>query len=355
MNSVKHSRVALLQATLSGAWRKPPFPPLEISQAQLDEVTPLLNGSSAGALAWWRVSRTNLKHSASGEVLRQAYRLHSVQAVMHEEKIKKVFGLLRQASIEALLAKGWAAAALYPAAPLRPYHDIDIFVRPEDFQAAHDLLRSPLANDCWVDLHRQLWELDDRSVTGVFARARSVGLGEEQIRVFGAEDHLALLAIHLLKHGAWRPLWLCDIGAAIESLPADFDWQVCLGRDRTRANWISNAIGLAHRLLGARIDSLPIAREASQAPAWLMENVLKQWANPFPLSQVPAIHPVPMARYLRSPRGVVRALKQRWPNPIAATVSVNGEFNGLPRLPYQVGNCVLRAGQFLFRLPRTAG
>jgi hypothetical protein len=349
------SRAALVRTTLAGAWRRPPLPLLDISERQLDEVTPLLYGSSAGALGWWRVRQTKLEHSASANVLRQAYRLHNVQSIMHAEKIEKVFRLLREASIEAMLAKGWAAAALYPAPPLRPYHDIDIFVRAEDFKAARQLLSSPEANDCWVDLHNRFSELDDRSMTDLFARSRLVTLGNEEIRIPGAEDHLALLAIHLLKHGAWRPLWLCDIGAAMESLPEGFDWDLCLGRDPTRKNWIICVIGLAHRLLGARIDLLPMAPHSIKVPDWLIENVLAQWAHPFPLVQSPSIHPVPLARYLRRPKGLLKALSSRWPNPIAATVSVNGKFNGLPRFPYQIGNCALRAAQFLFRLPRAVG
>lgn len=351
MASLKTSRGELVKASLSGAWRNPPFPSLEISQTQLDEVTPLLKGSSAGALGWWRVSRTKFRQSASGGALREAYHFHSVQSVMHEDRIRKVFRLFRGASIEVVLAKGWVAAALYPAAPLRPYHDIDICVKPEDFRAALDLLNSH-ARDCWVDLHQHFWELDDRNLVEVFARSRLVSLGNDQIRVMGPEDHLALLAIHLLKHGAWRPLWLCDIGAAIESLPKHFDWNVCLGRNRTKAHWITTAIGLAHHLLGAKIDSLPVTRKTIEAPGWLLHSVLRQWEHPFPQMQSPGIHPVPMATYIRRPRGIMKAMKSRWPNPIVATISVNGKFTGLPRLPYQVGNWVQRVGRFIYH-PRT--
>jgi hypothetical protein len=62
-------------------------------------------------------------------------------------------------------------------------------------------------------------------------------------------------------------------------------------------------------------------------------------------------HPVPFANYVRNPAGILKALRQRWPNPILATVSVNGAFNELPRLPYQIGNCAVRAAQFLLQLP----
>jgi hypothetical protein len=54
-----------------------------------------------------------------------------------------------------------------------------------------------------------------------------------------------------------------------------------------------------------------------------------------------------MAAYLRRPKGVLRDLRNRWPNPILATVAVNGRFNRLPRLPYQIGNCALRLSRFI--------
>jgi len=283
-------------------------------------------------------------------VLHQAFQTNSVQATLHEEKIKKVFRLLREASIEPLLGKGWLAASLYPVPPLRPYHDIDICVRPADFKRAQEILDSPAANDCWVDLHDEFSELRGREIQELFARSRLVPLGDEEIRVMSAEDNLALLAIHLLKHGAYRSVWLCDIGAAVESLPADFDWKVCLGRNRTRASWIICAIALAYQLLGPRIEKVPIATQAKKPPAWLIESVLEQWANPLPIQNEPYTYPVPFAHYLKNPKGVLTGLRNRWPNPIKATVSINGRFNSLPRIPYQVGNCVLRAAQFVTRL-----
>jgi hypothetical protein len=154
----------------------------------------------------------------------------------------------------------------------------------------------------------------------------------------------------MLKHGAWRPVWLCDVSVAIESVRTNFCWDICLG-SRKRAGWITCAIGLAHKLLHAEISSVPVAQEAILTPAWLSESVLKQWANPFAINQPPMSHSAPMAAYIRRPWGLLKAFRERWPNPILATVSVNGEFNELPRLPYQVGNCAVRMGQFLVDLP----
>ncbi len=332
---------------LSGSWRSIQGP-LSTSSSQLDLLTPLLYGSGAGALGWWRVRETDLRTTESAEVLHQAYRLQALQARIHESKIQKIFRLLRAATVEPILIKGWAISRLYLQAGLRPFGDIDLFVRPEAVRKAQEVVQSDEAKDCWVDLHDRISELDDRDVNDLFFRSQLVSCGAEQIRVLSAEDHFALLAIHMLKHGAWRPLWLCDIALLLESIPDTFDWKLCLGAGKRRANWILTAAGLAQAVLNAEIRNDEIAGQVSRVPNWIISSVLKEWNAPFAIRQPPMSHHAPLRKYLREPSGLLGDLANRWPNPILATISVNGQFNRLPRLPYQLGNLVSRAGRFLF-------
>jgi hypothetical protein len=346
MSRTLRAQGELLGRALRGCWRAGDLPPLDLSETELDRITPLLMGSGAASLGWRVVDPSPLRESSSGELLHQAYRLQTLQAEIQEQKIEKVFRLLREASLDAVLAKGWAAAKLYSNRTLRPYGDIDICVHPRDYQAVLDLFSSPEGNDCWIDLHRNFSELGNRTVAELFSRSKMHRAGQEQVRVLGDEDHVALLCIHLLKHGAWRPLWLCDVAAAMESPAANFDWELCLGKDTIRASWIRSVFGLAHRMLGATTDNLPVSLQALPVPEWLVDTVFKQWSNPFARYQAPMNHPVPMAE-VRSPSGLIDGLRQRWPNPIIATISVHGRLNELPRLPYQVANCVARAVRFL--------
>jgi putative nucleotidyltransferase-like protein len=340
----------LVARALAGSWRNPNAAPLELSEPELDAVTPLLYDSGTAALGWQRVKDGPLKNCASAEVLHQAYKLQSLQSEIHEQKIEKVFRLFREAGIDALLAKGWASAGMYNARALRPYGDIDLCIRAGDVASATRILSDPAAHDCWVDLHEHFSEIDDRTVEDLFVRSRVVPLGGEQIRILGLEDQVALSCIHLLKHGAWRPLWLCDVGVAVESLPESFAWNICVGHDNKRQNWIGCAIALAKHLLDARTVSVP-ARLEGHLPDWMIDNVLQQWDSPFAIYQPPMSHPVPMADLFRHPSGLMHGLRQRWPNPIIATISVNGEFNNLPRLPYQLANCISRIGRLLFGSP----
>ncbi len=302
----------------------------------------MLYDSGAAGLGWWTIRNTSLANSPSGELLHQAFRLLTLQAAIHQTKIERVFRHLRVANVEATLIKGWSIARHYPQPALRPYGDIDLLVRHEDYRTAIRIIENEELRDCRVDVHPGIFELVDRSLDDVFARSELVPCGAEQARVLCDEDHLALLAVHFLKHAGWRPLWLCDIALMLESMAVDFDWDVCFGTDKRRANWILSVAGLARELLGATIDDERVAEQAN-APTWVSETVLRNWDQPFVGKHAPYHHHAPMRSYLIRPRGFIADLRRRWPDPILATVTVNGTFGRRPRLRYQLRNCFERA------------
>jgi hypothetical protein len=261
--------------------------------------------------------------------------MQALHARLHERRIVRALRLLGAAGITPLLVKGWAAARLYPHPGLRPYGDVDLLVRPQERARAAQALGSPAGQRCRIDLHDR-FRLLGRSVDELHERARVAQLGTSEVRILGAEDHLALLCLHMLRHGAFRPVWLCDIAAGLESLPADFDWGRCVPGDARRAQWVACALGLARELLGARVSD----RIAAPLPAWLPRAVLQQWGDDEHYMGTPSV-----AFALRRPDLLPRALRLRWPNAIQATVGVGGAFNALPRLPFQVGECVSRIGR----------
>jgi hypothetical protein len=336
---------------LSESWRTNPSAARN-TESDLVAITPLLLGSGAGALAWTRVRDSELRESSSAVELQQAYRLHAVHATAFENDITKVISLLRSAGVDPALAKGWAVARLYPDTGLRPYGDIDLYVRPSEYSLAARVCRSSEGQKYFVDLHDRFDRLDGLTVDELYDRSQVLKLGDVEVRVPCAEDHLRILSLHFLRHGAWRPLWLCDIAVAIESRPPDFDWDLCLGRNRKTDDWVACCIGLAHQLLGAEIEDTPVAARAKNLPGWLISNVLKQWEAPYSTNQPPMTHRAPMASYLLHPRGLFADLRRRWPNPIEATVYTGGPFNELPRWPFQVAECIARTAKFVSRLPK---
>ena len=331
---------------LRGAWRSPPAA-FDLDHGDLVEALPLLLRSGSAGLAWWRARPAGVPPSAL-KPLHDAAGIHALQGAILQAKIPAAFDRLRARGVEPLLGKGWAVAHLYPRLGLRPYGDIDLYVRPEDEPAARAALDEPGSETLPVDLHRGLAELDDRRFEEVFARSQIRRLDDTDVRVFSPEDHLRLLALHLLRHGAWRPVWLCDLALILESLPPDFDSACFMSGDVARTDAAVCALRLAHELLGASLEGVPVAVRERRLPRWLVPAILRQWGD---ARFQPHGTRTPMAVELRRPRGLLRALRARWPNGVEATIGRRGPFNDLPRLPFQIGECLARAVHFA-RPPR---
>jgi putative nucleotidyltransferase-like protein len=347
-NGATKSLGRIVATLLSGSWRAVPHDP-NISAEELRLVAPLLLQSGSAALAWWRIHDSRLSECDAAIELRSAYQLHSLQAAIHRTEIEEIISRLNSAGVDPVLVKGWAVARLYPEQGLRPYGDIDLCFGPDQHQKALAVLTSPDAGKYSVDVHSGFGKLDDLRLDELMASSEPARLGAAHFRVLGAEDQLRILCTHLLRHSAWRPLWLCDIAAAVESRSASFDWDRCLGSDRRQADWVACAIGLAHQLLAARVDDTPASQRAKQLPRWLIPAVMKNWNQPFPDQYPPLSYLPPMATYLRHPAGVLKAIRKRWPDPIEATIRLRGSFNEMPRMPYQIGNAFLRIVRFLTR------
>ena len=323
-------RGATVAAVLAGAWRHTP-PTLRLAPGTLEEVIPLLAAGGAGGLAWHRVRDIDLGDTSAASELRQHYRLQALRSVDRESALTELLRRLRSAGVEPILIKGWSSAHLYPEPGLRPSADADLCVAADRLPAAAAAL-SAAALPCAVDLHGDVPDLQDRPWHEVFRRSRLLPLGDEAVRVLGPEDQLRLLCLHLTRHGIARPLWLCDVGACLESLPADFDWHCCLTGDPYLADWTTCVLGLAERLLDARATRPP--QPFARVPAWIERAVQWCWG---------AGSGKPLQHYLRDPAEVVRRLRYHGisPNhgstPIKAALHLGlGPNRGLPLLFVQL-------------------
>jgi hypothetical protein len=304
-------------------------------------VKPLLLGSGAGALGWRRLRSSEAARSPAGFELQQAYRLHAIEALLHERQLMRVVGRLHGAGVEPLLGRGWVAARHYPEACLRPYRDFDVYVGAVQREAARRALEGEEAP---VVLNVGCADLDDRAWSRLNERAQSVPLAGGPIRVLGPEDHLRMLALQMLRRGACRPLWLCDLAAVVETTHDSFDWDHFLSGDRRRTEWSCCALALARDLIEADLAGAPPAVTGRLLPPWLIRAVLRQWS----LGSA-AQRPRPGGADERpQPRGTTPA---RWPNPIEATIGLGGPINGMPRLPFQLAECVSRTARLTLRRP----
>jgi len=308
--------------------------------------TPLLSGG-AGGLGHWRLTRSG---GAPVPPLHETYRALTLEAKVREWQLSEAVSVLRGAGIEALLGKGWAVARHYAQPGLRPYGDLDLFVPPaaraQGLRVLQDAGR-PLP----VDLHAGFAELDDRGAAALHARAITADVAGVPVRIFGTEDHLRLLALHLLRHGASRPIWLCDLGALLEAAPAPVDWDLVLSGPKHLARSVAGAIALAARLLEARVGEADAQRAAGleALPDWLEPAVLEQWGSGVAFRRA-------VADQMHEPVQLLRGLRQRWPNALEATAGLAAPFDDGPRWPYQAGYAAVRTLRFLrARLSRVRG
>jgi hypothetical protein len=346
------SRGALVAQLLAGAWRSSAQPhltaPKELVERELVEIAPLLLRSGAAGLAWRRIRDSDLRVCSVSSQLQQAYRLYSLEAALHERRLKQVIAVMRSMGAEPVLVKGWAIARCYPEPGLRPYCDLDLCVMPDHYAAARAALKSPETAGGAVDLHLGFGKFYERQTDQIFARSQLVRLDGLEVRVLGAEDNLRFLCLHALRHGAVRPLWLADIAVLLENVANDFDWDRCLSGSRRHAKWVACAIGLAHYLLGADVHGIPVEARVKHLPGWLVPPVLKGWGTP---SETPR----QVVSVLGHPMDLSRELLHHWPNPIEATMTVEGSFNELPRLPYQLSHVVSRTKAMFSQLLTAPG
>jgi hypothetical protein len=193
-----------------------------------------------------------------------------------------------------------------------------------------------------VDLHDGPARIDGSSFDALAERAQLAWLGARAVRLPGPEDHLRLLALHALRHGVFRPLWLVDLAVALEARPAGFEWTRCLGSDRRAADWVTCALALAAHLLGARVDGTAAVARAGTLPPWLVQAVLRNWARGTGTSHLPPVFQA-LAAELRHPTRAWAEARRRWDRPIEATMEVGGAFGRGPRWPYQVAAAAGRA------------
>lgn len=339
-------RGRLVADLLTGAWRSvpsplPSFPPV------LDRLAPILVRQSSGGLAWNRLRSSSLGNHPDAAVLRDAYRFATLQGRLREKQLIEVTSHLRGRGIEPLLVKGWSLGRLYPEPGLRPYGDLDLLVRPSQFQEARRAITGAGAPRAPVELHTSFPMLADRDAAGLFHRSRQVDLDGTRIRILGAEDQLRLVALHGMSHGLCRPLWLCDLAVALERLPNGFDWSLATEGDPWLSEGVRCGLGLAKDLLKVNLAgaAVPDAWRARPLPSWLVPAALRAFGA--------ESHYMDMddpAELLHSPLALVRVARLRWANSIEVTYRRRAPWGRHPRLPYRILDYLSRGGGFLRRL-----
>lgn len=268
-----------------------------------------------------------------------------LQRQVQEQRIEKVFEIFRNNGFEPILIKGWAAARNYPDPCSRLSADMDIAVSPSDYLGCQKFLnRQSLVG---VDLHCGLRHLDTVSWDNLFEHSQLVKLNKTEVRVLCPEDHLRTLCVHWLADGGVSKERLWDIVYLVKNRSKDFDWDRCLKSvGETRKDWIVCTIGLAVKYLGLDIENTPFKSMSKNLPKWLIKTVEKEWASKVGLK--------PLQNCLSNRQEFVEQIFKRIPpNPIQATVEMEGKFDEKSRIFYQVGSVFFRFKPSIRRISET--
>lgn len=299
----RRRRGAIIASVLAGSWRAEPTA-TEVSSEDLALVAPMLVATGAAGLAW-RTAKLRADLLPVAEQLRQAWLLEVGRERHRDELLAALASAAEAKGIEVLIYKGWAAARHYPGPGLRPSGDIDVIVGPGDGPAAEEIAAS--SPRLVLDIHRSP-PPGLGTARSLLARAERVRVDGATVAVPGLVDHVQMAAWHMFKHGAWRPLWLCDVAAMLEAGPNEKP-----PVDEPYASYWSVAAGLAATVLEARA-------QPSVAPPWARHTLLEEWG----WERFRAHGPL-TASFRASAVRAMRELPARLPNRLAAVVAL-----GLP-------------------------
>lgn len=330
----------LIAALLAGAWRPepPPLPPAVVGEpaaALGSAVSEVLLNTGAGPLTWWRMRNTPLRDHPVAAPFQVAYRSAALQSLLHGAALEALLAQFAERGVRPLLVKGWGAARIYPEAGLRPYDDFDFYVVPEQRPAAKTVVeafRHPAG--VAIELHEDYNFPFDIPLEALFGAGCRLSCGRAQVLVPAPEHHLRLLCLHMLYHGGWRPLWLCDLGAFVEAHP-DLNPSRVLTGIQPADSWVAGALLLARDLLDARLPAGLAQALPAAPPAWLGPALTRQWARAIGSSAQPSLVRT-LCRSWPNLGDMSEAIRLRWQNPLEASLEVGAPFDEAHRFPVQV-------------------
>lgn len=170
------------------------------------------------------------EHAYYATMTENIYRLHAIE---------ELETYLRDEKLSVLIVKGAALLdAVYPDPGMRPMEDIDLVVRPEDFEALakvlercgfsgvgkfHHMFRK---KGVIIDVHTSLLHsgrIKSRrtifpvAINRIFKDSLPWKLGFGYIRRLDDATHIIYLAHHMIKHSFSKLIWIIDVHSIFEN------------------------------------------------------------------------------------------------------------------------------------------
>jgi hypothetical protein len=274
---------------------------------------------------------TVISEQRSDEIVDEL-RWHKLSMRRFEVGIVEAFEVFRSCGIEPILIKGWAAARNYPEGTYRFFGDVDLAFRECQYDEAAKVIAEKPNLVVTIDRHCEFRHLDSVPWETAFARSELIKVNGGSIRVLCPEDHLRVLCVHWLNDGGEYKERLWDIYYAVANRPPDFDWELCLGSvSEKRQRWIVTTIAIARRYLSLDVEGLPFNVDPESIPKWMTRCLEREWSTDVRL--------IPLEACVHQPKIFISQLLKRLPpNPIEATIELEGEIDDGWRLPYQIGS-----------------
>jgi hypothetical protein len=212
------------------------------------------------------------------EGLKHLYYRETIRGFAQRELLRAALLRFAEASVPVIVLKGAALATLvYPSHARRPTRRIELLVHRRDLHRVEAVLRSlreahgaPVGGPQSYDLIDVRHHIFGQSrveempaavgipIEDFWARARTVQIASAPALVFGHEDLLLHLAMHLVADAfVGRVRTLCDIGETNRRYGDAIDWSQLIERARAYdlAKPLYYSLRLARELVGAGVPS----------------------------------------------------------------------------------------------------
>lgn len=242
---------------------------------------------------------------AQMQVLVTQYGENVLRNKLFADELVKLANAFAAAGVPLMTIKGLALAeTVYGDLNLRHFWDLDLLVKPEDWDALPDVLRtldyhnpadfSPLQDRAFrlgnaaygfirgddkieIDAH---WRLLPKSWTpdidyaGLWSRATTVNLPAGPVPAMSYEDEIIYLSMHGSKEKWWRLRMLCDFAESLRVRP-DLDWdKVLKNAEKQGASRIFLlGVYMAWSWMGAPVPERVLERARSDDTLMNLENV----------------------------------------------------------------------------------